>query len=94
MSFFKKDSYYLGAVVGVFLPIIIYAILFFTDKMIVDSFEKHMVQKPDYLYLLSIIGNVVVLRYFYMNAKKEKAGAGILLVTLIAIILYFLNFYS
>ncbi|NOY51769.1 MAG: hypothetical protein GXO88_14550 [Chlorobi bacterium] len=94
MSFLKKDSYYLGAVVGIFLPLTIYGILFLADTIIVESFDKHIVQKPNYLYLLSIIGNVVALRYFYMNSKKEKAGAGILLVTLVVIILYFLNFYS
>ncbi len=94
MNFFKKDSYYLGVLFGLFLPLIIYAVLYFADKTITGSFDKHLVQKPDYLYLLSIIGNVVALRYFYMNAKKEKAGAGILLITLVAIILYFINFYS
>lgn len=93
MDFFKKDTYYLGAIVGIVLPVIVYGLLYLIDGLYVNSFGKHMVKQLDYLYLLSVVGNVIALRYFYMNLKKEKAGAGILLVTLVVVVLYFLKFY-
>ncbi|PLX13078.1 MAG: hypothetical protein C0598_04525 [Marinilabiliales bacterium] len=93
MNFFKKDTYYLGALVGIILPVIVYGLLYLIDSVYLNSFGNHMVKQMDYLYLLSIVGNIIALRYFYLNVKKEKAGAGILLVSLIIVVLYFLNFY-
>ena len=93
MNFFKKDTYYLGALVGIILPVIVYGLLYLIDSVYLNSFGNHMVKQMDYLYLLSIVWNIIALRYFYLNVKKEKAGAGILLVSLIIVVLYFLNFY-
>jgi len=79
--------------VGIILPVIVYGLLYLIDSVYLNSFGNHMVKQMDYLYLLSIVGNIIALRYFYLNVKKEKAGAGILLVSLIIVVLYFLNFY-
>ena len=94
MDFFKKDTYYLGALVGIVLPVILYALLYLTDSQFNSIFGKHLVSKPDYLYLLSVIGNIIALRYFYSRDIKEKAGAGVLLVTVVIVLLYFFNFYE
>ncbi|PLX04267.1 MAG: hypothetical protein C0595_04035 [Marinilabiliales bacterium] len=93
MEFFKKDTYYLGSIVGIILPVIVYGLVYLIDMMYFNSFGKHMVAHMHYLYLLSVVGNILAFRYFYINAKKYKAGAGILLVTLIVVVLYFINFY-
>jgi len=94
MDFFKKDSYLLGVVVGIVLPTVLYGLLFLIDMQFETIFAKHLVAKPDYLYLLSMIGNVFMLRYFYSRDIKEKAGAGVLLVTIVVVLLYFFSFYK
>jgi len=94
MEFFKKDSYLLGVLVGIVLPVLLYGVLYVVDMQFNSFFGKHLVSKPDYLYLLSVIANILSMRYFYTGAKKEKAGAGVLLVTIIIVLLYFFNFYQ
>jgi len=94
MEFFKKDTYLLGGIVGIVLPVVLYAVLYFVDLQFNNFFGKHLVSKPDYLYLLSVIANILSLRYFYTKAKKEKAGAGVLIVTILIVLLYFFNFYQ
>ncbi len=94
MDFFKKDTYYFGALVGIVLPVVLYALLYLTDMQFNALFGKHLVSKPDYLYLLSVIGNIIALRYFYSKNIKEKSGAGVLLVTVVIVLLYFFNFYE
>jgi len=94
MDFFKKDSYLLGVFWGIVLPTVLYGLLFFIDMQFEAIFAKHLVAKHDYLYLLSVIGNIFMLRYFYSRNLKERAGAGVLLVTVVVVLVYFFNFYK
>lgn len=93
MNFFKKDTYLLGAIIGIVLPVVLFGVLYVVDLQFDAIFGKHLVAKPDYLYLLSVIANILSLKYFYTKAKKEKAGAGVLLATILIVLLYFFNFY-
>lgn len=93
MDFFKKDTYYLGVLVGVVLPVVLFALFYVIDMQFNVWFGKHLVSKPDYLYILSVIGNIIALRYFYSRNIQEKAGAGVLVVTMAIVLLYFFLFY-
>lgn len=94
MEYFKKDTYLLGVITGIVLPTVLYVLLYVVDMQFDAFFGKHLVSKPDYLYLLSVIANILSLRYFYTKTKKEKAGAGVLIVTIVIVLLYFFNFYQ
>lgn len=94
MEFLKKDSYLLGAITGIVLPLILFGILFLVDMQFNVIFEKHLVNKPDDLYLLSVIANLFSLRYFFTKHKKEKSGSGVLIATIFIVLWYFYNFYQ
>lgn len=81
----KKDSIVFGALIGILLPFIIYAIIFYILKLFSTvQFENNLV-----IELISIGLNAIPLRYYFINLKYEKTGRGILLVTFLMIILFF-----
>mgnify|MGYP006935325379 CR=1 FL=1 len=94
MDFFKKDTYYLGVLVGFVLPVALYGLLYLVDMTFNTIFGKHLVSRPDLLYILSIIANIISLRYFFTRLKMDKAGSGILLITIVFVLVYFFNFYQ
>jgi len=88
----KKDSMILGVIMGLLLPLITYFILnkgiFLTKEIFdLDSFISN-----NKLMLISIFINLFTLRYYFVTLKYEKSGRGILLVTFIYIIAYFMFF--
>jgi|AntRauTorcE11898_2_1112593.scaffolds.fasta_scaffold00905_3 hypothetical protein len=89
----KRDTTGLGIFLGIVLP----AVLFFVIRgglhlleMVVDqaSLQFH------YALLLSTTINLLTLRYYLVNLKYEKTGRGILAVTFVYIILYFVFFHQ
>ena len=88
-SFFNRDSFLTGIIIGIFLPTLFYLVLFGIDILVFQSFGSNIVAKPQYLYLLSIVANLFPIKYYFVNKKREKTGRGVLLVTFIFGILYF-----
>jgi len=88
-SFFKKDNFLTGILIGIILPVLFYGALFGIDAVVFNSFGSHIVAKPQYLYLLSIVANLFPVKYYFVNKKSDKTGRGVLLVTVIFGMLYF-----
>ncbi|MCD4772437.1 MAG: hypothetical protein K8R41_03525 [Bacteroidales bacterium] len=87
---FKKDSMIFGVIMGLLLPLIFYVILnkgifLIKEIFVLDSFISN-----NKLMLISIFINLFTLRYYFVTLKYEQSGRGILLVTFIYIIAYFL----
>jgi hypothetical protein len=94
MKLFRKDTYVLGVLTGIVLPVILYGIMYLVDMQFDVIFEKHLVRKPEDLYLLSVIANIFSLRYFFNKVQKTKAGAGVLIATIAIVLWYFYNYYE
>jgi hypothetical protein len=80
----------LGILLGLILPAISYLFLYVLDLSVYAIFDAHIVDKMDYLLLLSITVNLFPVRYYFVNLKYDKTGRGVLLVTLILTLSYFL----
>lgn len=89
MKLFEKDTFLTGIIFGILLPLITYVVLFGVDLLWIEVFQKNLTAQHSYLYLLSFISNLFALRYFFLNARKEKIATGVLLITFFAVILYF-----
>jgi len=87
---FKRDQYGTGIVLGLLLPALLYLLLFCIDLLVLRFFSTHILAKQDYLYLLSIAINLFTIRYYFVNLKYDKTGRGILLVTFIYGLTYFI----
>lgn len=82
---FKKDSYVFGSLLGLGLLIIslvlIYSIMFSIGKTDILMYHK--------IYLLGIIPNIILMRYYIKVLAYEKTGRALLFVSFILIIAYF-----
>lgn len=85
----KRDSYILGAILGIIIPLLIYAM--FTGIVILaeEQFSKITFQRSPVIEMFSIAGNLIIMRYYFVNLKHDKTGRGILMVTFFLIIAFF-----
>jgi len=88
-SFFKKDSFFTGIVIGILLPVLFYGALYGIDLLVFNSFNSHIVSKPQYLFLLGTLANLFPIKYYFVNKKEDRTGRGVLLVTFILGMIYF-----
>jgi hypothetical protein len=91
-SRFKQNTYNHGAILAFVTPFltlifIYYVLLFFAG---IFAFRPFRIEQ---FYLLSVIGNLFLMRYFLVELKYVKTGKGILAVTFMLIIAYFMFFH-
>ena len=86
---FKRDTFFIGILIGIILPALFYLVIILIDMGIVQLFNTHMLAKQEYLYLLSIAINLFAIKYYFVNLQYDKTGRGILLVTFTLAIIYF-----
>jgi hypothetical protein len=91
---FKKDTNLLGVLMGIFLPVMFYGFLFLINLLILSIFDLNFIIKQSTLQLISIFINLFPLRYYFVKLKYEKTGRGILLVTFMYLVFYFLVLYD
>lgn len=87
---FKRDKFLLGLAIGIIIPAIFYLILYLVDILVLKFARTHMLARQEYLYLVSIAINLFAIKYYFVNLKYDKTGRGILLVTFLFAIVYFL----
>ena len=89
MNALKKDNYLFGLAVGILTPAalfgLIYAMNFF---LLVIGVAKFYLDLENHL-LVSVFGNLLPIRYYFVNLKFDKTGRGVLLVTFVVILLFF-----
>lgn len=87
---FKHDSWLQGILSGLALIIITASVIYLLIPLIGDS----MIVPKEKAYILGIVPNLLLLRWFYKTKKLIKTGNGILIVTIIATIgfLFWLKF--
>jgi hypothetical protein len=75
----KKDSLWLGMGIGLVLPLILFGIIYLFRMMIGQlNLEKAM--------FVCVALNIVPIRYYFISAKMDRAGRGVLTMTVILII--------
>jgi membrane protein YdbS with pleckstrin-like domain len=92
-KFLKKDSFWLGLAVGTLLPLIVTVILYFVVISFPNSETGMQVLRTSTVFILGIVPNALLLRYYLVNLKADKTGRGILLVTFVFAIIYFVYYY-
>lgn len=89
----KKDSFYLGIIMGLVLPVAMFFIIRGALHLI-ESFVHSVTLEFHYVLLLSTTVNLITLRYYLVNLKNDRTGRGILGITFVYIILYFVFFHQ
>ena len=94
MDFLKKDNYFLGLVMGLLLPLPVYGLLFGLDILMKSTGIWHGLQQPENIYLLSVVGNFLLLRLALVKWKNPKTGKGVLLITIVLILTFFFLYFK
>jgi hypothetical protein len=86
--FFLKNSYPFGAFLGMVSPLFLMVIFYLLFRMLPVSAGTSASWFRNY-FLLSLIGNLLLIRFYLVNKKFEKTGKAVLLVTFLLVIIYF-----
>ena len=87
---FKRDSFIFGLLLGIVIPILAYAILYFGLALVELLLSRDLLNERPALKLISIAFNLLVLRYYFITLKFEKTGKGMLIITFAFVIAYFI----
>lgn len=91
-SFIKKDSFLLGALLGLLIPALLYLILHLTNEALtVKASGKHYMREST-VQLLSLVVNVLLIRFLLIRKRYDKAGRGVLFATFLYAIIFMVMF--
>jgi hypothetical protein len=90
----RQDSFWMGVLIGALIPAAIFGLL-----QLIILFLPHQIQNANVftlqrLILISIIPNVLLLRYYLLKLKYDLTGRGILAVTFVIAILFVIVEFS
>ena len=89
MQFFKKDHIIFGAALGVFIPLVIFGLILLINYILLQAGMVQVYLDRKIHVLISLTGNLMPIRYYFVNLKFDKTGRGVLLVTFILFISFF-----
>lgn len=85
----RRDSLPMGLLIGTIYPAVLFGILYGIITIVQHQTGNvnipNMIQK---LILLSVVPNVLILRYYLVKLKYDLTGRGILLVTFVIALLF------
>jgi hypothetical protein len=86
----KKDNMVLGALIGLVLPALFYGVLRLIALFVHPGTIWTQPFEPDKMLILALIINVIPIRLYFVTYKFEKTGRGVLLITFLLMVAFFL----
>jgi hypothetical protein len=82
MALIKKDKYINGIIMAILLPVITSCLVLPAGRLL-TFFDSNIL-------LLSLIPNLLFMRYYIVKAQFERTGKGILIITVLLMAAYFI----
>jgi hypothetical protein len=89
MQNLKKDSFILGAVLGIIIPLILYGLILLISFLLVQMGITQVYLDRKIHVLISLTANLLPIRYYFVTLKYDKTGRGVLFITFILMMLFF-----
>jgi hypothetical protein len=89
MQNLKKDNFIFGAILGICIPLILYSLILLINFILVQLGITQVYLDRKIHVLISITGNLLPIRYYFVTLKYDKTGRGVLLITFILMMLFF-----
>lgn len=86
---FNRNSLWFGILAGIVMPLALYGLLFALLFFYNEFSGSPLVYNENLLQLISPVINLFLIRYYFVSKKYDETGRGILLVTFIYMIAYF-----
>ena len=92
LKFLKKNNLYLGIALAMLMPVLSYAVLLMVNtvfqKWLLDG---RMLLREETMQMTALFLNLFIFIPYLKTKAYERTGRGILLVTFIGVVLYFLT---
>ncbi|MFP4064904.1 MAG: hypothetical protein ACLFN2_01620 [Bacteroidales bacterium] len=88
----NKDRWTLGIVIGLVLPMLVYALALLILKQYGHVEGLVYLPRPRVPGLIGVASNLFPFRFFMVNKKFDRTGRGILVVTFVMTLLVFYFF--
>jgi hypothetical protein len=89
-----KDNFFFGLLAGLATLVLSYLSLRYVRLMAADHYGNPYIFPAPRVELITILINVLLFRIMIVNIKKEETGKGILFVTVILAITFFILFFK
>lgn len=86
----KKDNFLLGVAIGLLLPVTTYGIMSLLGLLVEPGTIWARPFERNSMLIFSLIMNVFPLRLYFVKYKSEKTGRGILAITFVLMVAFFL----
>lgn len=86
---FNRNSLWFGVLLGILMPMALYALLYGAFMIYNNFTAEPLLFDENLLQLISPVINLFFIRYYFVNKKYDETGRGILLVTFVYVIAYF-----
>ncbi|MBM3403477.1 MAG: hypothetical protein FJY10_01135 [Bacteroidetes bacterium] len=90
MKILNRDSFLFGILIALILPALSFGVLFGLNSLIRQLFNFETFLTVFRLLLLSLVLNLLLLRYYLVARKFEKSGKGVLLITFALTLIFFI----
>jgi hypothetical protein len=87
----KRDNMIFGALVGLAMPVLFYGLLRVIALFVHAGTVWTLPFEPDRMYILALVINIIPIRLYFVTYKFEKSGRGVLLVTFLLMVVFFLT---
>jgi len=84
----RQDSFWMGLILGALIPALIFSFLELVIYFLPQQIQNANVFTLQRLILISIIPNLLLLRYYLLKLKYDLTGRGILAVTFVIAIIF------
>ena len=86
---FKRNSMWFGILIGILMPLIVYALLYGALTLYEHLSGSQIQFDRSMLRLIAPVINLFFIRYYFVTKKFDETGRGLLLVTFIYVIAFF-----
>ena len=84
-----SDHFVFGVIAGVLTPLLVFGLIAVVNYTLFTMGTVHHYLDLVNHILFSFIGNVILIRIFFVNLKFDKTGRGVLLITFVLVIALF-----
>jgi hypothetical protein len=84
----RRDSFWMGLLLGAIIPALLFGLMELIILFLPQQIRDGNVFTLQRLILISIIPNLLLLRYYLLKLKYDLTGRGILAVTFIIAIIF------
>ena len=88
MGKLRRDNMWMGVLLGIFVPLVLWGILYGILYLIEQKTGKIASVTTQKTLLLSILPNLFILRHYLLKLKYDLTGRGIVLATFLYAILF------